>query len=88
MANKPINTIKDFEIKTVWDDGSIYDYWSAHNAEIGASIIDANNVYISLSNTAAGEEAVTLGEGENTVFILYGSNSPYYSVKANIKITV
>lgn len=81
-------TPQDFEIKTVWDDGSIYDYWSAHNAAIGASVIDENNVYISLSNTATGEDAVTLGQGENTVFILYGSNSRYYSVKANIKITV
>lgn len=70
------------------NDGGIYDYWSAHNAAIGASVIDANNVYISLSNTATGEDAVTLGQGENTVFILYGSNSPYYSIKASTKIIV
>ena len=78
----------DFDILTTWDDGSTWDYWAAHGGTVSDAALDDNAVYLSMSNTDTGADSVTLQGGANTVYILYGSNSPYYSVKTSVQINV
>lgn len=78
----------DFKITTHWSDGTSFVYNDIKVDNVPLKNYDGNSVYVSATKNGTGTENVTLKSGENTIYILYGSTSPFYSVKTSVSISV
>lgn len=78
----------DFKITTHWSDGTSFIYNEIKVDNVPLKNYDGNSVYVSDTKKGTGTENVTLKSGENTIYILYGSTSPFYSVKTSVSISV
>lgn len=78
----------DFKITTHWSDGTSFIYNDIKVDNVPLKNYDGNSVYVSDTKNGTGTENVTLKSGENTIYIMYGSTSPFYSVKTSVSISV
>lgn len=78
----------DFKITTHWSDGTSFIYNEIKVDNVPNENYDGNHVYVSDTKNGTGTENVTLKSGENTIYILYGSTSPFYSVKTSVSFSV
>lgn len=78
----------DFKITTHWSDGTSFIYNDINVDNVPSENYDGNHVYISDTKNGTGTENITLKSGENTIYILYGSTNPYYSVKTSVSFSV